>query len=307
MRFILTGLFFLLINGTSYGQNEISLKGYLGIVGGESFHYKLIFKDSLGKIAGYSYTWQDEKKQVKAAIVGTLDKQEKILSFQETNIVGNTGFESNATICLIKATLRYKHDATSGGKVFSGAITSSDIGNVACATGSISIPYSEEVAAIFKANALVQSPIIKEEITTARKPQKPVKIIYDTSTVQYSTPKNTATTIEKITAGTDKQYEWSTSTIELDIWDGGKEDGDIISVEANGKMIWNNYQLVNAKKKISLALSVDEITTLKIIAHNEGNTPPNTANLLLTDGKLQYPLIAYNEAGGIAIIKIKKK
>lgn len=305
MRFFILALLFAFAGTLCFAQNDIVLQGYLGIAGGESFHYKLVFKDSLGAIHGYSYTWQDEKKQVKTAITGIFNKAERTLIFQETNIVANTGFESRATICLIKASLKYKDDA--GSKMIAGAITTSDAGNVACTPGSISIPYTEAAAAVF--NAPAPPAIIKEEKTAPaiRKPQKPVIIVYDTNTVRYAPKETKPEPVETITAGDDKQYEWNAATVELDIWDGGKEDGDVVSVEVNGAILLGKYKLVNSKKRLSIPIQKGETLTIAIVAHTEGSEPPNTAHILLTDEHRVHSVIANNGAGAKALIIVKRK
>jgi hypothetical protein len=45
---------------------------------------------------------------------------------------------------------------------------------------------------------------------------------------------------------------------------------------------------------------------ITIYAEEEGNEPPTTANMLLTDGSKQYPVIAYNNRGRQAVIRIRK-
>lgn len=304
MRHFLLGFIVLLLHSSTYGQHETTLQGYLGIEGGETFKYKLVFSDSAQLIKGYSYTWQDEAKMVKAAIVGTINNQEKSISFQETKIVSNSGFESTATICLIKAKLTLKDDV--GAITLSGAITSSDINQVACAAGSISIPFTNDVEVVFKNYTPQQVVEAKETVITKQPTRKLLKIIYDT-VVKEDETKILPPKIEQITEGKDKLYHWKSNDLVLDIWDGGKTDGDLVSIEANGETILKNYDLINTKKRIQIPLHQKGMTIIKIIARNEGNEPPNTANLLLWDGSEHYELIAYNNIAGVALIKIIKE
>lgn len=293
-------LIVLLLFFSTIKAQQKELKGYLGVEHGESYTYKLVFTDSSGHINGYAYTWLYEQKEVKAAITGFIDKKNKTLSFKETHIIYNHGFESNTTICLISAVLKYKQE--NGNTVFSGSISSSDASNVYCGQGTVSFIDNEVLKNLFT------EPIKKDKPLVEPAPKKPMKIIYDTAAtkvVAHPQNKFASPLPEKITAGVEKAYDWKTDTVIVDVWDGGHVDGDIVTILFNNVNVLNKYVVTKSYKKITLPLSENE-NTLIIIANNEGNEPPNTTNLLLTDGDVQYSVIAYNAVGKKAIIKIRK-
>ena len=75
----------------------------------------------------------------------------------------------------------------------------------------------------------------------------------------------------------------------LDFYDNGEIDGDSISVFFNGKVVLSNQMLTD--KPISLTLSLDPAITENIVtmyAENLGTIPPNTAVMIVTDGKKRY-------------------
>jgi len=295
----------LFISCTLYAQPKTtSLKGYLGVEGGESYTYKLVFSDSAGFINGYSYTYLHEQKEVKATITGSLDSRNKTLSFRETNIIYNHGFESNTTICLINAILKYGID-NSGHEAYSGSITSSDIGNVYCGQGTVSFPVSEEISSLFTIPAPskpVQPPI------TDKKSLKNVKIIYDTasSVATQTLPQKQTNEPEKITAGTEKFIEWHSDTVVIEVWDGGIVDGDNISIDYNGKSLLSKHTL--SKEHTRLTTMISQMGTDEIVftANHEGNQPPMTANVVLVDRNERYDIIVYNPIGKQAKIRLKK-
>lgn len=288
-----------------FAQKKYTLKGYIAVPGGESFNYRLIFTDSSGIVDGYSITYQDvDTKETKALIKGSIDRNKNTFSFKETEIVYNHGFESKVVICLVDATLKY--EPINKGHVLTGPISSKDAANSYCGGGSISLVNDDVLQLLFSEQQMVKDtvavPVVK---AMPAPPQKPMKIVYDT--VRRQAPVVPAALVDKITSGDIKVYNWETDTLTIDIWDGGHIDGDIISLLFNEKPLLANYTLTKDKKQIKIPLLPGSENTLTIIANNEGNEAPNTANLLLTDGAKNYPVIAYNETGRKAIIHIKKK
>lgn len=282
---------------------ETRLNGYLGVEGGESYTYKLVFTDSVGYIKGYSYTYLYENKEVKAAITGRLDKSNKTLAFKETDIVYNHGFESNTTICLVNALLKFK-EGGDGNERFTGAITSTDVSNVYCGQGTVSFPVSDDLKSLFKNEAIQPKPPAGPV-----KPRKPIKFVYDTVRTQSQShieANELEKQIAKITAGVEKVLEWHSDSVVIKIWDGGRVDGDIVSVLLNNTPLFSRYTLAKTPKILHFALTGATINTVTIIAENEGNEPPNSANMVLVDGAITYPIVAYNSIGKTAVIKIKR-
>ena len=109
----------------------------------------------------------------------------------------------------------------------------------------------------------------------------------------------------EITAGVQKQMDWHTDTCTMEIWDGGVIDGDVVSVLFNDQVVLSHYSLVKARKQLKLPLTSRK-NTIAIVAEEEGTNPPNTAQLSLWDGGLNYKITAYSSKGARAIIIIKK-
>ena len=285
---------------------EVTLKGFLGVQGGYSYTYKLVFTDSLGYVKGFAYTYLTDGKDVKAAITGFIDRTNHILSFKETSIIYNHGFESTTTICLITAALKLKK-GLDGNEVYIGAISSADAGNVYCGEGTISVPANEELKTLMAAPASAPSPSPQPAIPQT--PRKPVRVVYDTVSVQPSrpAPKPVVTNEpEKITTGTEKAIEWFSDTVVVEIWDGGILDGDNISVFYNGATVLNKYTLTKDHKRVVALISPDGVDELMFLANHEGNQPPNTANVTLVDGLKRHELFVYNAIGQKAIVKLRK-
>jgi len=216
-------------------------KGYLGIEGGESFHYELHFKDSANYISGYAFTYSEKQKEVKAAIVGKVNIYQKTLQFQETKLIHNNGFKSREIICLLQAVLIWKEDTNQPS--FSGKITSSDISQTACSNGSISIQNINDVAAFFqqKTASSNSSLVSQPKKINKNKEQKHLRVVYDTIATNPSVATKQSKTPESISHGVSKEIVWESDSIQMQLWDGGKLDNDKISIIINGQKFRTVY------------------------------------------------------------------
>ena len=73
--------------------------------------------------------------------------------------------------------------------------------------------------------------------------------------------------------------------ITIKVWDEEYEDGDIISLYLNGNWVLQNYLLKTEKKVLRVEVLPDADNFLVVYAHSEGKRPPNTAAMLIFDGK----------------------
>ena len=94
--------------------------------------------------------------------------------------------------------------------------------------------------------------------------------------------------------------------LQLEIWDAKQEDGDIINLYNNDKLILSNFEIVNKKKKITVNLDNGN-NVFKIVAVSEGELKPNTAMIQLSDKDRTFELMSNlkkGESASITIIKI---
>ena len=73
----------------------------------------------------------------------------------------------------------------------------------------------------------------------------------------------------------------------------------------NNKIILNDFETKNKRKKIKLKLKKGE-NIIEIKATNLGSSPPNTSRIELVDKKIKYPIMTQLKLGESAIIKITK-
>ena len=87
------------------------------------------------------------------------------------------------------------------------------------------------------------------------------------------------------------ELEAESDMLKLDIYDNGEIDGDIISVFFNKQLILSNQKLTH--KSIHIDIPLDTTKTdneISMFAENLGLIPPNTALMVITDGKKKYEI-----------------
>lgn len=78
--------------------------------------------------------------------------------------------------------------------------------------------------------------------------------------------------------------------IQVYVWDNRVIDGDIISVNVNGRWLLEKVTLRRRKKKIKISLDKKN-NFLLVHAINEGSTPPNTTAITIKAGKVKKLLL----------------
>ncbi len=279
----------------SFAQvNNITLTGTLDVGTGESFPYKLVLTESDGRISGYSITYK-EPNDTKANVTGILDRKRGLLNFRETGIVYSGGFHTRAYMCLIDASLGYVQGGK--GNVLSGPITSKEADKTLCTGGMITFGNDAEIQ-----NLLSYHDSYDTVITMKKKTKNQILVKEEVKPVLKEKTADQIT----ITKGVNKTYEWHSDSVIIDVWDGGTEDGDRITLLFNNKTYLAGQILMKKKNQLRLQLSTDKINTITLIADNEGTEPPNTASIMLTDGKISYSILAYNKKGDQAVISLKR-
>lgn len=72
--------------------------------------------------------------------------------------------------------------------------------------------------------------------------------------------------------------------IQINLWDHGRKDGDIVSIYLNGEAIVSKYYLEYRKKTFEVQLDAGKPNDLFLYAHNLGRFPPNTVSIEILDG-----------------------
>jgi hypothetical protein len=97
-------------------------------------------------------------------------------------------------------------------------------------------------------------------------------------------------------------------SIKVDFYDNGEIDGDSISVFLNDKLIAFNRILTTRSVHFDIPLdSTREFNEITMFADNLGSIPPNTALMIVNDGKKRYEIRLTSNLEKNATIRIKNK
>ncbi len=110
------------------------------------------------------------------------------------------------------------------------------------------------------------------------------------------------------TKNTLKRIEVKQANFKIDLYDDGDVDGDMVSVYYNGKILLSNKKLT--EKPLTLNLTADPSlpeNELLIYAENEGEIPPNTALMVVTEGttRTEVRITADDKKNGVVIFTKK--
>lgn len=105
-----------------------------------------------------------------------------------------------------------------------------------------------------------------------------------------------------------QEIEVKSSEIKIELYDNGIIDYDSVTVYVNGRVILPKSMLTH--RAIKLTFNIDEqrdYTDVSMFANNEGMIPPNTAALILYDGKKRYEIQMSSSLNRTATIRLRKE
>ncbi len=104
------------------------------------------------------------------------------------------------------------------------------------------------------------------------------------------------------------EIEVESDSLRIDVYDNGEIDGDIISVFYNQGLILNAQRLTHKSIHIDIILdSTKEFNEVSMYAENLGLIPPNTALMVINDGKNKFNVRLSSNLDKNATIRIKRK
>lgn len=259
--------------------------------------YKIKFNSNKnGFIEGYSYTDLSGENETKSYISGYYNPKNKKIQFKEKDILYTKSKFLPEEFCFVSFKGIFKE--TSKKKLLDGNFIGIYGDKDTCATGSlklVSTKFLEKKAKklynkVKRIDKIIKvDSIVKAEI----KPENYLKKFNET----------------KIKSGEKVSVFVYTDKMKIEIWDYGKEDGDIITILNNDIPILENYLVTKKKKSIIVNLN-NEKNLIKIITINSGKLKSNTTKLKLYDFRRQYEVIADLEEGKeaeINIVRLKVK
>lgn len=290
MKHFLT-FFLLFLTNYIFSQEVIEYVGFIKLNDSTMISYKLNFKEENGTINGFSITDLSGEHETKSIISGTYDENKGTMKFMEYYIVYTKSPITQNDFCFInfEGKLKKISDKHKMEGKFKGLFKDGQ----KCIDGEISMLNINRI--------MERAEKMDKKISRS-------KLIDDETKNTISFVKTLDTLNKGVLIKNENLNVFSKSQkVKLVYYDGGKIDGDIISISVNDKFVVENYTLTAEKKELIIPLH-SNITSIKIYAINEGSSPPNTMNVEFTDFKNQigtYTNLKKGEHTEITVNKVK--
>ena len=249
-----------------------------------SYKYNLRFViNADNTITGYSLSDPGGPNETKTKIAGTFDSINKVMNFEEKNVLRSSVNLKKNDLCFVRASLKFKK--TRFLEMLSGKFSGFDPNNTeTCANGEIKLINTDRYKVIMKE--------INHE---------------DDNSITTADPKNNVKDKPvKIADEKGKQFLITGRAVKFTIWDNGQVDGDKISIQLNGKYILQDYTITAVTKVMDITLSDNAVDTVRIIALNEGTLPPNTAAIKIETAVEQYSVLTQAKINEVRTIYLRK-
>tara|TARA_R110002072_G_C7955914_1_gene533546 strand:- start:2687 stop:3544 length:858 start_codon:yes stop_codon:yes gene_type:complete len=273
---------------------DYELLGALILDSNQLISYKIQFNSNeKGFIQGYSYTDLGGQDETKSYIRGYYNPKSKDIQFKESDILYTKSKSLPDEFCFVSFNGKFK--GTSKKKSLTGKFIGIYDDKDTCAVGQVKLVSTKfvekKIKKLYKRIEKIEKidSLVKAEI----KPENYLKKFSET----------------QIKSGEIVSVFMYTSKMKLEIWDYGKEDGDVITILNNDIPILENYTVTKERKSIIVHLN-DKNNLFKIKTISSGKLKTNTTKLKLYDFRRQYEVIADLNEGKeatINVIKIKVK
>jgi hypothetical protein len=305
-------------------KGDFDSNGDIVATGDNTTEYVLEINIEGKKVTGFSYSYFDGRKYfVICSLSGTYDKTNKTLDIIETaRVKGFTPPDWND--CLQEHLLAFKKQGTT--EMLTGIWRSSKKQTGGCGSGYTTLirnTYNKELNT-YNNNTASNSSSNKTKTIVPKAPQtKSTEKLPPPATSQPSLSKPDSLGIagqiqplpvpadsilkapQKIAGDSDyspaalnyekrtnrvlKTISIESTTFNVDLYDNGAIDGDSISLFYNNKVIISHKRLSDKAISITLTINADqEVNELMMYAENLGEIPPNTALMVITDGRHRY-------------------
>jgi hypothetical protein len=102
-----------------------------------------------------------------------------------------------------------------------------------------------------------------------------------------------------------QELTFRNADISIEYWDHLMVDGDIISLYLNGVPVVSKYLLKKEKEHTQVTLRTDMPNDLFLYAHNEGQNPPNTVSIRISDGVTDQNFVLESDLNSCEAVLIK--
>lgn len=291
MKFIKLVVVALVFAYSVTGQNTNKFAGILTLQDTLVITYKIEFKESQGKIIGYSLTDYGGEHETKSRIEGIYDHDKRMLSFSEVDLIYTKSPVSLNDFDFCNVHLEPTKFKLGSNKLF-GKFKGMFKDGTECISGQITMNSNEKITKRVSkiSKKIARSKRIDDSIKDKFKNLK----IIDTLNLNVL-KKNEVTSIPT-----------SSSKIKFYIYDGGQIDDDIISILKDDEMILSKHRISDKKEIVEININKDR-TQLTILSESVGSIGSNTAIIEIFDNGTSIKTMTNLKKGETTKIDIIKR
>ena len=288
MRLIFVLLF--LLTAPLFAQEEQEFIGVLRLNDSTIIPYEVNFKIDAGILEGYSLTDLGGAHETKSKLKGRYNPFEKEITFSEYDIIYTKSDVSQQDFCFVYfEPTRFKEGRTTN---FSGPFKGLFSDGEECISGEIYLNSAEKIEKrMEKVTRLIDR---SNKIPDSLKQKSKEMRFFDPS-------KNNILLKSQITSVFTKSNQ-----IVFTIYDAGKEDGDVISIDVDHKRFLTKHEVT--KKPFQLRIPfLNEKTLIKIVSVSTGSISTNTAVIEVGDGENDFKSVTNLSKGEETFIQLIRK
>jgi len=308
-------------------DNSVSFENW----GGESCEYVLELETNKNSVTGYSYTYFSENGKKYFTICrleGTIDLKQKSIEIKEVERT-KTNVPASIKNCFQVHKLSYfkkgkeetligswspvpkqNGDCGFGKTNLSRRLLDNSFGYKGTTKNNI-VKNTQSPAKKNQENSKPNLAKISKEDLPMLDPDKAPPIEKVTDSEKKMVPEKVIimpTTFEKRENNIVRKIEVGNQNVRIDLFDNGEIDGDSVSLFFNGSLVISHRKLTEKAISFNIWVEDDEESLLEMYADNLGTIAPNTAMMIITDGKKRYEVrIASDLTKSGAISFIHKK
>ena len=252
--------------------------------------YKVNIKINGSKVEGFSVTDFGGEHETKSNIVGQYDEAKKKLAFNEIGIIYTKSPVTQKDFCFIHfQPVDYKVGKTS---YFKGDFKGLFSDGKECISGEIFLNSVENV------NEKMAK--VSKKINNSNRVPDSVKVKFNNLNLMDKVNTNLLKASKTLSVFTKSK------TINLELYDGGQEDGDIVSIKVGDKMVLDNFTVTSKKKILTIDL-INDKTSIVLIAKNVGTISTNTAVIEINDSENNIKALTNLKEGETTQIDVLRK
>jgi len=264
--------------------------GFIKLNDSSVIPYEIEFKIEAGVLKGFSLTDFGGPHETRSKLKGSYDPYKKEIRFNEYDIVYTKSNITQEDFCFIYFDpVRFNENRTSHFKgEFHGFFNDGE----ACINGEIYLNSSEKV------QRRVEK--VKRLIKKSKKVDDSIKAKAENLRILNKEKSNVLLNNQITTLYAKEDH------VILKLFDGGKEDGDIISIDVNNKRQLSNFKVAKIAKFLRIPIHGKKVD-IKITSISTGKIDTNTAVIDVNNGENDFRAITNLQQGQSTILQIIPK